>query len=332
MGLEVQSLSLTSTVWLKPLEGDVFLLFFCPCPLPLYPDSCLPKVCSGVRPSRPFSTCPRRRGYLLCGGFGVRRAVPWCHHGSQSFIRWPYFSHSWFDRLQVRIAVRKRRTPPLARCQLAVLRALLQKGTCWTSSAHSRLRDLCESCGQAAEKCCSCVQLAGLTLSLRAALCATPLSPLPPRVRRTHAKGQDLWKGVSGVTSAVADDDVFGLCRLVFCFPDFTSLQQCLIAREIDHIENPKYHSLNTRLNAPSLLLSCTYSNMWLVLHKGGYNLQVVPYYGFFFNFLKIILCLAVLGLRCCSGFSLVAASGGSSLAAVHRLLVVASLTAEQGP
>ena len=53
---------------------------------------------------------------------------------------------------------------------------------------------------------------------------------------------------------------------------------------------------------------------------------------GFFFNFLKIILCLAVLGLRCCSGFSLAAASGGSSLAAVHRLLVVASLIAEQGP
>lgn len=220
---------------------------------------------------------------LLCGGFGVRRAVPWCHHGSQSFIHWPYFSHSWFDRLQVRIAVRKRRTPPPVRCQLAVLRALLQKGTCWTSSPHSRLRDLCESCGQAAEKCCSCVPLARLPLSLRAALCAAPLSPHPPRVRRTHAKGQDPWKAVSGVTSAVADDDVFGLYRLVFCFLDFTSLQRCLIAREIDHIENPKYHSLNTRLNAPSLLLSCTYSNMWLVLHKGGYNLQVVPCYGFFF-------------------------------------------------
>ena len=47
------------------------------------------------------------------------------------------------------------------------------------------------------------------------------------------------------------------------------------------------------------------------------------------FYFLKF---LAVLGLRCCTGFSLVAASGGYSLVAACRLLMaVASLVAEQG-
>ena len=47
----------------------------------------------------------------------------------------------------------------------------------------------------------------------------------------------------------------------------------------------------------------------------------------------KIMLFLAVLGLRCCMGFSLGGASGGCSLVAVRRLLiVVASLAAEHGP
>lgn len=46
--------------------------------------------------------------------------------------------------------------------------------------------------------------------------------------------------------------------------------------------------------------------------------------------FLFIYLFLTVLGLRCCSGFSLVAASRGYSLVAVHRLLIeVASPVAE---
>ena len=41
---------------------------------------------------------------------------------------------------------------------------------------------------------------------------------------------------------------------------------------------------------------------------------------------------MAVLGLHCCAGFSLLAASGGCSLAAVFGLLiVVASLAAEHG-
>ena len=40
---------------------------------------------------------------------------------------------------------------------------------------------------------------------------------------------------------------------------------------------------------------------------------------------------LHVLGLRCCMGFSLVAASGGYSLVAMHRLLIaVASLVVWQ--
>ena len=41
-------------------------------------------------------------------------------------------------------------------------------------------------------------------------------------------------------------------------------------------------------------------------------------YKDFFFK-----LYLAVLGLHCCSGFSLVVASGGYSLGAVHGLLIV---------
>ena len=53
------------------------------------------------------------------------------------------------------------------------------------------------------------------------------------------------------------------------------------------------------------------------------YRLYSAVGFFFFFYFLKIILFLAVLGLRC---------SSGVFLAAVHRLLVVASLVAEHGP
>ena len=45
-----------------------------------------------------------------------------------------------------------------------------------------------------------------------------------------------------------------------------------------------------------------------------------------------IYLLLAVLGLRCCLGFSLVAASEGCSLASVHGLAIAgASLVGEHG-
>ena len=44
-----------------------------------------------------------------------------------------------------------------------------------------------------------------------------------------------------------------------------------------------------------------------------------------------IYLLLAVLGLRCCTGFSLVVASGGCSVVAMRRLLIaVASVVVEQ--
>ena len=50
----------------------------------------------------------------------------------------------------------------------------------------------------------------------------------------------------------------------------------------------------------------------------------------FFFLILFMDLVLAVLGLHCCVGFSLVAVSRGNSLVAIHGLLtVVAFLVAE---
>ena len=50
----------------------------------------------------------------------------------------------------------------------------------------------------------------------------------------------------------------------------------------------------------------------------------------FFFKFLYLM--LAVLGLRCCSGFSLGAESRGYPLAVVHRLLTaLASLVVDHG-
>ena len=50
----------------------------------------------------------------------------------------------------------------------------------------------------------------------------------------------------------------------------------------------------------------------------------------FFHNFVDLYLFLAVLGLHCCSGFPVVAASRGYSLAAVHGLLIaVVSLAME---
>ena len=48
--------------------------------------------------------------------------------------------------------------------------------------------------------------------------------------------------------------------------------------------------------------------------------------------FLQISLFLAVLGLRCCTGFPVVGLSGGYSLVAVHRFLSAsASLVVERG-
>ena len=48
-----------------------------------------------------------------------------------------------------------------------------------------------------------------------------------------------------------------------------------------------------------------------------------------FFNIMCFLLFMAMLGLHCCTGFSLVGANGNYSLVAVHRLLiVVASLVA----
>ena len=67
-------------------------------------------------------------------------------------------------------------------------------------------------------------------------------------------------------------------------------------------------------------------------------NIPMTPFFFFFEEFLElslffsvlIYLFLTVLGLQCCAGFSLVAASGSSSLVAVGRcLIVVASLVAE---
>ena len=54
----------------------------------------------------------------------------------------------------------------------------------------------------------------------------------------------------------------------------------------------------------------------------------------FFFFFLKIYLFMTVLGLCCCAGFSLVAASRGYSQVAVLKsiaLTAMASLVAESG-
>ena len=115
----------------------------------------------------------------------------------------------------------------------------------------------------------------------------------------------------------VANDDVFGLYRLVLFSRFHCSLKQCLITREIDRIESPKYHTLKMRLNAPFLFFPAH-----IVICGLFYTSEVIVYrlyyaMGFFFNFLKIISFLAVLGLHCCSGFS---------------LLVVASLIAEHGP
>ena len=59
-------------------------------------------------------------------------------------------------------------------------------------------------------------------------------------------------------------------------------------------------------------------------------ELQTSAFISFLNSF--IYLFMAVLGLHCCPGFSLVEASGGSSLVAVCGLLIaVASLVDEQG-
>ena len=46
-------------------------------------------------------------------------------------------------------------------------------------------------------------------------------------------------------------------------------------------------------------------------------------------NLINIYLVFAVLGLCCCSGFSLIVVRGGYSLAAVHRLLIAVSSVVE---
>ena len=58
-----------------------------------------------------------------------------------------------------------------------------------------------------------------------------------------------------------------------------------------------------------------------------------IYFYFYFFIFLNFLLFifLAVLGLYCFVGFSLVAASGGYSLVGVHRLLIAVASLAEHG-
>ena len=64
---------------------------------------------------------------------------------------------------------------------------------------------------------------------------------------------------------------------------------------------------------------------MFKMIHR-FYSGAVYTFINFFFKV------LAVLGLHCCTGCSLVAASGGYSLVAACRLLIaVASFVAEQG-
>ena len=65
-----------------------------------------------------------------------------------------------------------------------------------------------------------------------------------------------------------------------------------------------------------------------------GWQRRLHLSFPFNFSFLKFlfIYILAVLGLCCCTGFSLDAASGGYSLVVVCKLLIVmASLVAEHG-
>lgn len=67
----------------------------------------------------------------------------------------------------------------------------------------------------------------------------------------------------------------------------------------------------------------------WFTLIE-NFNLFLYDCYNiFFFNF---YLCMAVLNLRCCGGFSLVAGSGGSFPAVVLGLLrALAALVEERG-
>ena len=69
--------------------------------------------------------------------------------------------------------------------------------------------------------------------------------------------------------------------------------------------------------------------------YKGGLTLAVVCDLNFNLTFVSCYfynLFVAVLGLRCCTGFSLVGGSGGYSLVEVHRLLIaVASLAVDTG-
>lgn len=146
--MKSQSLFLICTVWLELPEKTFFPLLV---PLLSSVVSRLPLTEGQIR--SPVFSCPFSPP---APGNAVSLCQSWCHHGSWSFIPWPYFSHSWFDRLPVRIAVRKRGLPPPARCQVVVFRALLQKGTCWICSPHSHVQGLCESCGQGKWKRGSC--------------------------------------------------------------------------------------------------------------------------------------------------------------------------------
>ena len=53
---------------------------------------------------------------------------------------------------------------------------------------------------------------------------------------------------------------------------------------------------------------------------------MIILVFSFFFFFFLSYLFLIALGLRCCTGFSLVAASGGYSLVVVVRLLFLQSI------
>ena len=71
---------------------------------------------------------------------------------------------------------------------------------------------------------------------------------------------------------------------------------------------------------------------MRAILRIGQGVIPPTPCHYFFFKNLFIYLFLVVLGLQCCTGFSLVVLSGDFSVVASHRLLImVVYLIVEHG-
>ena len=129
-----------------------------------------------------------------------------------------------------------------------------------------------------------------------------------------------------------------GVTEGQLCQPQITQVESDMVSdfgNKLNVLSGPqgpcrgRLKCSNSELNSEDHGFAMVSSRSPPLTHHIKLSFLDIPLVFFFLNF---YLFLAVLGLRCCEGFSLVVVKGGSSLVAVHWLLIaVVSLIAQHG-